>query len=116
MAYFLRPTGDTTGAVHRYALYRRQRAVVPDNHFVNWESPVVLRVRGDPAPYGEVSCQKRDPDPSAYPDTVYFNNPTDLTVPQRRFGMSPTRDGGWPLRADGSYPVFGDPMPAGLRS
>jgi Prokaryotic N-terminal methylation motif len=81
-----------------------------------------------PAPYAEFSCQKIGTagysGTGAYNppnNTLYFNNPTDVTVPQRRYGMDQPSFGGIPIRLaigaatpfpvgppDASYPKFGD--------
>jgi prepilin-type N-terminal cleavage/methylation domain-containing protein len=61
-----------------YTLYRRQRLAVPDNSLVNppKQPQIPVSQLGDCL---ELSC---------WPNgrNVYFNNPTDLTVPERRFG------------------------------
>jgi type II secretory pathway pseudopilin PulG len=159
VAVFLRRNGTFTagplGTVPLYGLYRRVLVAVPDNRHVNWEQSVVGGVQVTPvvvnsvdtapvqvaqyltAPdcaFPEVSCKKRGPDyttPAAFPDTLYFNNPTDLTIPERRFGMyqgdpdnstNPPRAvayGGRPMRygldADGGrYPIYGDLEPPKL--
>jgi hypothetical protein len=95
-------------------LYRRQRAIVADNRAASWDTPILLRRPDDLAAYGEMCCHKSNPDATAYPDILYFPNPTDLTVPQRRLGMDPRRDGGWPIRADLRYPTLGEDDPPGL--
>jgi type II secretory pathway pseudopilin PulG len=89
VAWFLQPsinptTGlqDTTAAdqvsgapgVPQYTLYRRQRLAVPDNSLVN---PAITFTQL--ANCLELSCWPNGAN-------LYVNNPTDLTVPQRRFG------------------------------
>jgi hypothetical protein len=89
VAWFLKPsinpaTGQqdvtaadpVTGAagVPLYTLYRRQRLAVPDNSLVNPPIPV-----GQLRDCLELSCWPNG-------TSLYFNNPTDLTVPPRRFG------------------------------
>jgi prepilin-type N-terminal cleavage/methylation domain-containing protein len=114
VAYFLRPTGSRAGATPLFALHRRQLLVALESRGGTWgPTPVLVASAADLARYAEVSCKKVNPNPALYSDRLYFPNPTDLTVPQRRFGMDPTRDGGWPVRPDGTYPVFGDPSPPG---
>jgi prepilin-type N-terminal cleavage/methylation domain-containing protein len=91
--YFLRPNGATAGGTPLYAIYRRQFGVVPDNRHLNWPQQyppatplpqgAVLPVPAAQLPnYYEISC-KFNP---AAPQFLYFNNPTDLTVPERRSG------------------------------
>jgi prepilin-type N-terminal cleavage/methylation domain-containing protein len=91
VAYFLQPNGATAGGTPLYALYRRQRLAVPNNYDLNWgPKRITLAKPADLAPalaaYGSMSCGKAKPG-NAYPDTLYFNSPSDLTVPERRFGM-----------------------------
>jgi type II secretory pathway pseudopilin PulG len=147
-------TSGPTGNVRLYGLYRRVLLAVPDNRHVNWETsaaagaqtPVVVNslnttlpqlaqyLTAPNCPFAEISCKKRTPDYTsngAFPDTLYFNNPTDLTIPERRFGMyqgdypdnttNPPRAvayGGQPLRLllnldqdGGRYPIYGDVGP-----
>jgi prepilin-type N-terminal cleavage/methylation domain-containing protein len=109
--YCLRQTGTTVlpdspsggPGTPVFALIRRQLVVVPDNTHLNWRPPSSNNNRevrvysADPLPaYAVMSCKKiistLAPLPSLYPptgDNLYFNNPTDLTVPPRRFGMIP---------------------------
>jgi prepilin-type N-terminal cleavage/methylation domain-containing protein len=56
-----------------YTLYRRQRLAVPDNSLIPKISESELGNCLD------LSCWVHD-------KNLYFNNPTDLTVPERRFG------------------------------
>jgi hypothetical protein len=144
VAVFLRPNGVTTqggtaGAVPLYGLYRREVLAVPDNRHANWETPITVTsvagieayltggLSGNPATYkapifSGISCKKKGfvyTGNGSYNDTLYFNNPTDLTIPERRFGMVQTPGtGGFPLRAtlppanaDLSYPIFSDFAP-----
>jgi prepilin-type N-terminal cleavage/methylation domain-containing protein len=106
VVYFLNDSGDQTpGGVHRYTLYRRQRAVVPDNYAINWSSPVTVNNDSDVLAYAEVSCQRKNPG-AAYPDQLYFNSPNDLTVPQRRYGgLTSTYS---PLMDQNNVPVGSD--------
>jgi hypothetical protein len=91
VAWFLKPsvnpaTGqqDVTAAdpvsgapgVPLYTLYRRQRLAVPDNSLVN--PPIPKNQLGDCL---DLSCWANTNN-----NNLYFNNPTDLTVPERRFG------------------------------
>ena len=107
--YCLRQTGTTIlpdnpsggPGTPLFALVRRQQVVVPDNTRVNWLSqPSSRQVKvytvDDLRQYAGMSCRKTlvalTPSPSLFPasgDHLYFNNPTDLTVPARRFGMLP---------------------------
>jgi prepilin-type N-terminal cleavage/methylation domain-containing protein len=113
VVYFLKDSGEVTPAdpatgvpTKRYNLYRRQLLMVPDNYYVNWvpdpNNPLIKPVPSAQfKEYAEVSCKPG-------PQSLYFNNPTDLTVPQRRFGMNPAAaaNGGIPLEADNSYPII----------
>jgi type II secretory pathway pseudopilin PulG len=116
VAYYLSPTPDVTpSGLPRWTLIRRQRLCVPhpDNPAppntgidVNNLNPRIPVQAG----YGEVSCR---PDPASA-GSFYFNDQSDLTVPQRRFGMNQTAgaggDGGLPLKtsAQGYYPIISD--------
>jgi type II secretory pathway pseudopilin PulG len=117
VAYFLRPTGDNANGTPRYTLYRRQRLAVVDNVALNWTSQIPAAQLTN---YSEVSCNVNG-------NNLYFNSPTDLTVPDRRFGMSVpplgTSLGGLnapivdlnnnPVTGTGIYPIFGDTSPVG---
>lgn len=154
--------GTQGGATPLFGLYRRQLLLVPDTRQVNFRHPAdpnQLPPTSIPVPrpldllgylrgFSELSVRKRDPDyaaaslsspypnpptqPPGWGDTLYFNNPTDVTVPQRRFGMDPTAAptafgagplgtgptaAGWPVRRTvgldmiSPYPVLGDPEP-----
>lgn len=156
------PAG-TTGTIPLFGLYRRQQLLVPDNRRANFEAaihvtgitntqvPLDRFLTGDAsnpaqfeAIFAGISCTKKTPDYTtagafAPPDnTLYFNNPSDVTIPQRRFGMAqsdlpttlrpnPNVDtyngvlpGGFPVRGgitldtqngyapELTYPIFGD--------
>jgi prepilin-type N-terminal cleavage/methylation domain-containing protein len=80
VAYFLQPNGSAAGGTPLYGLYRRLRLAVPNNADLNWGPKRI------PASkltfYSAMSCGiGRD-------NTLYFNSPSDLTVPERRFGMA----------------------------
>jgi len=116
VAYFLRPMGDFANGTALYTLYRRQRLAVPDNTNLNWSSPVSNKWLNTTAAYSEVSCKPNPLSPNPTSGNIYFNNPTDLTVPQRRFGMvsasgTTTGNGGIPVRSDFRYPIMADPLP-----
>jgi hypothetical protein len=100
VAYFLRRNGSTAGSTPLYSLYRRVRLLVPDNHAINWVNPVRVNnpteLQQALAAYAGVSVRKALADPNAFPDTLYFNGPMDITIPERRFGMLPNRTGGLP--------------------
>lgn len=129
VAYFLRQTGMTTGGTTPlYGLYRRQLVALDQlDPGVGGNPPFHTRLNDPNNPpntaparvsqsrqatfYFDVSC-KPDPLnptlPAAPPNPenppyLYFNNPADLTIPQRRFGMNP---------ADGTA---GLPLSAGLQ-
>lgn len=60
-----------------FTLYRRQLLLVPDNNLV---LPAQSSANNNIANYQEMSCWTNG-------GLIYFNNPTDVTVPWRRFGM-----------------------------
>jgi hypothetical protein len=113
VAYFLANTGEVTSSgIPRYSLIRRQRLLVPRPDTVSGvdvNNPALAVQAG----YGEISCRA---DPSGN-GNFYFNNETDITVPQRRFGMVQTpgappagADGGSPIGAwPNYYPLISDP-------
>jgi hypothetical protein len=117
VAYFLRPMGDFANGTALYTLYRRQRLAVPDNTNLNWGSPVLNGMLITTTAYSEISCKPNPQKPNPTTGNVYFNNPIDLTVPQRRFGMLSasavsTGNGGIPVRSDNRYPIMADPIPS----
>jgi type II secretory pathway pseudopilin PulG len=68
-----------------YTLYMRQRLVIADNTLVPQAVPANAYLNnGD---YAEMSCY-RD---LINPKVLYFNNPSDLTMPGRRLGKQPNR-------------------------
>ena len=96
VAYFLWPNQTLAGgSTPLFSLYRRQRLAVPDNRALNWDpkSAIPLSNATDYqlrlAQHSGISCEKADPNPNKFPDQLYFNTPTDLTIPARRFGMNP---------------------------
>jgi hypothetical protein len=110
VAYFLSPSNYpnaadvTSSGIRRYTLIRRQRLVVPHPDLatgidVNSAASAIPVAAG----YGEVSCR---PTPGA-PANFYFNDQTDLTVPQRRFGMVQTAGAG----GDGGVPLLNNTAP-----
>src|SRR5262245_25327438 len=100
VAYFLRPT-ETMDNGTLYALYRRQLLVVPNASHFNWPAAVPTSQAGD---YFGVSSR---PNP-APPGELYFNDPMDLTIPERRFGMNERRAGGMPSGPGSVYPTLAD--------
>lgn len=133
--YFMRPNGKSTPAVFDqagnprspsmplFALFRRQLvaaddSVIPPSTFTSLDSgssspPRAVFPSGgtyyNPG-YYEFS-QKRDPLSTGF---VYFNDPSDLTVPQRRFFMDPgTTAGGVPLTSTSPYPFIGQTVSNG---
>src|SRR5262249_10909490 len=89
VCYFLRLNGDSAAGTPLYTLYRRHRLALPDNDAANWRSGTTWTIDRLIQPprswaYAEISCKPKT-DPSN--PTIYFNNPTDLTVPQRRSGL-----------------------------
>jgi hypothetical protein len=111
VAYFLRPmpAGYSANGTQLYALYRRQLVVVPDNRGLNWPAAAAAGVVPVPTAkrpaYADVSHQIHP----QRPGFLYFNNPADLTIPQRRFGMHREHPPG-PL-PNPRYPPFGVPPP-----
>jgi prepilin-type N-terminal cleavage/methylation domain-containing protein len=103
VAYFLRPNGASANGIPLFALYRRQLLVLPNNLDLNWgQKPFPLPA--DPSngvqPYGDFSAK-----PTGSPGGIYFNSPSDLTVPERRFGMLNT-PGGVPGDNGPGYPTY----------
>jgi prepilin-type N-terminal cleavage/methylation domain-containing protein len=94
VAYFLRRNGNVAGTLPLYTLYRRQRLLVPNNHDINWGSstsginPIPVTSAADLAAYAGISVRKARAD-FTYPDLLYFNGPSDVTLPPRRWGMIP---------------------------
>ncbi len=116
VAYYLRrqlsPAGvqDTTdGFVGLYTLCRTQRLCVPDNNLIVSRPPIpngappTLATTFD---YFGMSCYT---DPTVAAPQLYFNNPRDLTVPARRFGVSPLVT----LTTPPAFTVSNDPTRAG---
>lgn len=124
VAYFLRQTGtNTSGTTPLFGLYRRQKLALDR---LDQTSPSFHSRLDDPASaspprvsqsnqarfYYDVSCA---PDPNR-PAYLYFNNPTDLTIPQRRFGMDArTTSAGIPLTGPPSPSLPPPPLPSGIR-
>jgi type II secretory pathway pseudopilin PulG len=88
VVYFLRATGDTAKGTPLYALYRRQLLLVPDNGLLRNTVPLPAGRPAAMSPtdwaranYPELSCV-------ADANNVYFNNPRDVTMPVRRFGLT----------------------------
>jgi prepilin-type N-terminal cleavage/methylation domain-containing protein len=116
IAYFLRANGANANGTTLYSLYRRQRLAFPgDNTRINTHTPTPYSPTPDPPyttpvghltasttclAYTDISCM---PNPLGG-GTIYFNNPEDLTVPQRRFNMDQILDGGVPHPADQPVP------------
>lgn len=91
VAYFLKANGANSGSTQLYALYRRERVIVPGTNELNWGGgpPVVSGLYPE---YLQVSCAPGGAN-------LYFNDPMDITVPERRLG-----GGG------GAYPRLEDDM------
>jgi hypothetical protein len=100
VAYFLRPV-DATEVGPLYALYRRQLLVVPNTSHINWPAAVSASLAAD---YFGVSSQ-------ATAGELRFNDPMDLTIPERRFGMGERRAGGIPRGPGGGYPILAEENP-----
>lgn len=114
VAYFLVPNGALAGGSSQsplFSLYRRQRLAVPDNTALNWGHAAIRVANANEgrlrfAQHSGISCGKADPTPNKYPNQLYFNSPTDLTVPERRFGMNH-------LPGSGGFPSKYRPLGAG---
>jgi type II secretory pathway pseudopilin PulG len=134
VAYFLRYNGTFAGSTPLFTLYRHQRVIVPNDGDVNWNSdasgraPITVPNFDEYYKYSEVSTKKYFPNLN-FPDGLFFNNPSTITVPQRRFGMAypppPPQaqmwDGGIPAGTDppnsaiwdATYPTYSDlPQPS----
>jgi prepilin-type N-terminal cleavage/methylation domain-containing protein len=88
VTYFLMPNGASAGGTPLFGLYRRQRLAVPNNLDLNWGASRVPVPNPMAAPqllsaYASMSCAVAPGGSS-----LYFNSPTDLTVPERRYGVS----------------------------
>jgi prepilin-type N-terminal cleavage/methylation domain-containing protein len=120
IAWFLKPNGATitntiNGTVTStplYSLYRRQVLAVADNYNLNWTPN--YQGATSPPPYSASSttgyddiCYKTDSTPN-----FYFNSPSDVTQPTRRFGMgTQTTTAG----VSGTTPaVYSSTLPASL--
>lgn len=122
VAWFLRANGQNANGTPLYTLYRRQRVIVgnpetggspqPGTVGVNLNWPNANNPVGIPLPatqyndlsgtgvnYLGMSCRVKG-------QQIWFNSPSDLTVPQYRFSMDPTKYGGVPLATD---PLTGVP-------
>jgi prepilin-type N-terminal cleavage/methylation domain-containing protein len=92
VTYFLAPNGASAGGTPLYALYRRQRLAVANNLDLNWGGSRIPIPNPNAAQqiltaYASMSCGLAPGGAS-----LYFNSPTDLTIPERRFGMSRVTD------------------------
>jgi type II secretory pathway pseudopilin PulG len=73
----------TTGAqaLPLYTLYRRQRLLVPDNNLVTMgTTPIGGTSSASIGNFLEMSCWVNG-------GSIYFNNPSDVTMPNRRLGL-----------------------------
>jgi prepilin-type N-terminal cleavage/methylation domain-containing protein len=110
VAWFLRPNGQNANGTPLYTLYRRQRVLVPvpesadltkDLNFGNLKVPATnYNNLAAGVNYLDMSCRVKGA-------SIYFNTPTDVTVPQYRFSMQPTVDGGLPQQdANGVFQPY----------
>jgi hypothetical protein len=83
LAFFLQPTTDTAQGTPLYALYMRQRLLVPFNAADNLSQYSVSGI-ATPTDYAEVSGTLS----GTGPYTLACNRPGDVTQPPRRFGMN----------------------------
>jgi prepilin-type N-terminal cleavage/methylation domain-containing protein len=124
------PTGPAQPPMRLYSLYRRQLAVVTDGIPAGANpatppysaldptaagaatKPVVISPTSQYAWYYEMSVRS---DPTATPygtGNLFFNGPNDLTIPERRFCMSPGTANGAPpppLVANAGLPLTWGP-------
>jgi prepilin-type N-terminal cleavage/methylation domain-containing protein len=121
VAWFLRANGQNANGTPLFTLYRRQRIIVANPETggspqvgtpgvnLNWFDPAVgpavaassyNDLSGTGVNYLGVSCRVKNN------LQVYFNSPSDLTVPQYRFAMQPGVYGGLPAATD---PITGQP-------
>lgn len=110
VAYFIKPSGaNTTGTSPQplYSLYRRQLVVVSEDSVRTALNTGNNRIAASSQSqyYYQFSCK---PDSQG---KLYFNGPSDLTIPERRFGMTSTAgSAGFPLTGPGqTYPRIGSP-------
>jgi prepilin-type N-terminal cleavage/methylation domain-containing protein len=116
VAWFMRPSGQNANGTPLYTLYRRQRVIVGNPETggapgspgvnLNWTVPglVAANAYNDllvGINYLGISCRTSN----VGNGEIYFNSPTDLTVPQYRFSMQTGVTGGLPPQATGSYPL-----------
>lgn len=91
VVYFLQPTGETTTGPNPqplYALYRRQRVLLPDTSGNRVTDPNGnFRITLDR--YPEVSVNAVHFAGAIAPPQGSFNSPADVTIPSRRFWMQP---------------------------
>jgi type II secretory pathway pseudopilin PulG len=112
VAWHMRANGATAGAKPLYTLYRGQRVIVPSTVTTDAKGNMIdlnfqwpTKALPQKPDYLEVSTSVSD----LKLGTLYYNSPRDVTIPERRFGMSPTPlTGGVPLRSDKTlrYPIF----------
>jgi type II secretory pathway pseudopilin PulG len=108
VAFFLHPNGSNAFGTPLFSLFMRQLLATPDNNLIQPPTPATLLPQ-----YLEVSCQ---PD-VINPTNLYYNSPLDLTMPARRFGMTPgvanlvgvPQIGG--LTSAGEYPTYASQAP-----
>jgi hypothetical protein len=118
VAYYLRANGTTANGTPLYTLYRRQRLASADNTDINYgthtRANVALAHPSTAIAYTDVSVTQPLATAISPTTPIYFNSPSDLTIPQRRFGMDPTTpagDGGIPQGPSLTYPILADPSP-----
>jgi type II secretory pathway pseudopilin PulG len=100
IVYFLHPIqGATANGTQLYALYRRQLLAVtqPMQYQLNFNSRINVNLAPNSPyppsgsnPYYDISCKGKYQLGSPVNTTWYFNNPWDLTIPERRFATSIT--------------------------
>jgi hypothetical protein len=89
--YFLYPNGLTANGTPLYGLYRQQRVVVPDPSLLNTTNttvsgtPMSITTWSGPQLTSYLNAYSCFPINGNF--SLYFNSPSSLTIPERRFGM-----------------------------
>ncbi len=112
VAYFLQATGDQTDGANPqplYALYRRQRLLLPDTSSARYADAA------NATQYPEVSIFSPAAPYTTAPATTAgsFNSSVDVTLPYRRFGMNPNAPAGTFAAGTTNYPTMAQQYAAG---
>jgi hypothetical protein len=136
VVYFLRENGTSTSGdalanpprppMRLYGLYRRQHLALTPTETALYQAldpplPGPLNPISSTLQYQYYFDMSSKPDPLSTTANLFFNNPTDLTIPERRYGMNATVQstgyGGLPLfgpqdtYASRTYPKASEPIP-----